>query len=192
MKEHPIIFSAKMVRAILDGRKTQTRRVWRKSKRHQNHDVYPVWLGGRFELASDGFCIGETVKCPYGVPGDKLWIRETFQMWADVDGKIVPHYKADYTELPFKMSWRPSIHMPRWASRITLEVVSVRVERVQNISEQDAMAEGVTPKSYVANHLEHIMYRSTFHLLWDSINAKRGFPWSSNPWVWAVEFRQVK
>jgi hypothetical protein len=85
--------------------------------------------------------------------------------------------------------WRPSIHMPRWASRITLEVTDVRVERVQEISEEDAKTEGVTP-SIVGEWWDHLKYRAGFQTLWNSINEKRGFGWDENPWVWVVEFKK--
>ena len=130
--------------------------------------------------------------CPYGVPGDRLWVRETFYSNGMCKNTMSCHYRATYNGLftpdtvPWK--WTPSIFMPRWASRITLEITGVRVERVQDISEEDARAEGI-PDEYRAGH--RIYYRPRFKTLWDSINAKRGFGWDSNPWVWVVEFKRV-
>jgi len=202
MKEHPILFSGEMVRAILEGRKTQTRRVIKQVRGCKEfltveNDIVSTQEMLNRRPANAAFLM---VHCPYGKSGDRLWVRETHHIDLYPDETVdahgnpgIAHYRADTDVISQSWGgqWRPSIFMPRWASRITLEVVSVRVERVQDISEADAKAEGVTPKSYIADHLEHIMYRSTFHLLWDRINAKRGFPWSSNPWVWVVSFAQL-
>lgn len=181
-QERPIIFSGAMVRAILDERKTQTRRV----VRGHPHTMEPLNIG-----------------CPYGVPGDRLWVRETWGQTEQGDEWGYYRGKAD-ARLPvlFRADdptggdddeyWRPSIHMPRWASRITLEVIGVRVERVQDISEDDARAEGVTPTAPLGKtgHAVGAEYAAAFAALWDSINGKRA-PWASNPWVWAVEFQRV-
>lgn len=163
MKERPILFSGPMVRAILDGRKTQTRRVVK-----PRQGMLDDWTG---------------LPCPYGKPGDRLWVRETCY-FEQPHGEVI--YRADpgsekaldpeFTGL----RWRPSIHMPRWASRITLEIVNVRVERLQDIRVDDARAEGVTAKWPVHG----------FRNLWQSIN---GFgSWDANPWVWVVEFRNME
>jgi len=141
--------------------------------------------------------------CPYQV-GDHLWVRETWAPYDELvlgyaldspewvvfraDGKMWnthTHCYADKGDLIDPARWRPSIHMPRWASRITLEITGVRMERVQNILERDAEAEGVhpTPEFWPDPH------RHAFELLWDSIYAKRGLGWDVNPWVWALEFR---
>lgn len=178
MKEHPIIFSGPMVRAILEGRKTQTRRV---AKYHT--DV-------RY--------------CQYGTTGDRLWVRENWnaqnqsgQWWHEVKRDERPLHNWAWTNPVFPAyestppRWLPSIHMPRAASRITLEVTGVRVERVQDISEDDARAEGVAP-SIVGGDMGGIEYRAGYQSLWDSINSKRGFGWDANPWVWVVEFRRVE
>lgn len=191
MKERPILFSAPMVRAILGGRKTQTRRIvnarvapWLLDPAHGWDDAYVLDPGN--ELLA---------RCPYGAPGGRLWVRET---WARLTGnghRIV--YRADgddprlgwdddpSTRRP-RMTWTPSIHMPRWASRITLEVTDVRVERLQAITEEDAVAEGV------ARHVEGATRgaRTAFASLWDSLNGERT-PWSTNPWVWVVGFRRL-
>lgn len=217
MKERPILFSAPMVRAILEDRKTQTRRVvmvhpsnpirgwvdpasypWVHVGKHSYDNDKPPAFGAMFrsELGGELF-----VPCPYGVPGDWLWVQEAWSSgysngcWgtlfhadrAFVQGKRAhekgPHYNADDKPL---ICWRHPIHMPRWASRITLKIESVRVERVQEIGEDDAGAEGVSFTKYAnANARFH------FREIWDTINAARGFGWDANPWVWVVEFRRV-
>ena len=222
MKERPILFSSEMVRAILDNRKTQTRRV---IKPQPPADLkWGGWLigttGNKREIGSatwddeiDGVSHRKhSAKCPYGDPGDHLWVRET---WADLRAymnETYPHqppavYKADYIHLVGE-GWKPSIFMPRWASRITLEITWVRVERVQDISEADAIAEGVA-KNWIGNDCppeytnEYERYgaplevppcysaKESYETLWDSINEKRGYSWASNPWVWVVEFTRL-
>lgn len=174
MKERPIIFNGEMVRAILDGRKTQTRRV-----------IKPQPDG---PWAAPG-----RTMCPYGQPGDRLWVRET---WAHVprtaygslgmqdpsDEDMAAIYRATFDRSPPGTGWKPSIYMPKWAARIWLEIINVRVERVQEITNEGALAEGVE---------EHqIPHTWMFRELWDSINAKRGYSWDSNPSIWVVEFRR--
>lgn len=224
MAERPILFSGEMVRAILAGKKTQTRRL-----------VSPKSFAGKW---LDGCDPGETesrseasigarayVADPGNYPpyvvGDRLWVRETWAgaddmagIGSDCDGppqcvayradktaRIVsptsdgqPSAAADTYAWNWDMlKWRPSIHMPRWASRITLEVTAVRVERLQDISEEDAEAEGVDGSGPVGNMRvwsEMGRHRYQFAGLWDAINGKR-CPWDSNPWVWVVEFRRV-
>lgn len=201
MKERSILFSAPMVRAIFEGRKTQTRRI-----------VKPQPAGA---WAAPG-----KTACPYGATGDRLWVRETWGLDAytgDMQFSIkyraggdsyvterngsdewVPIYQRymDGCGLDDKWDrWRPSIHMPRWASRITLEVTGVRVERLQDISEADAIAEGVEHdgdcwKSYIDGVGPFTTARISFKSLWDSINKDRA-PWESNPWVWVVEFKPI-
>ncbi|KKL73500.1 hypothetical protein LCGC14_2074310, partial [marine sediment metagenome] len=149
-------------------------------------------------------------ECPYGQVGDRLWVRETFciacdEAVASTTGDDIarnkPCYRAepanqpaqDFCEFPH---WKPSIHMPRWASRITLEITGVKVERVQDISEEDAKAEGVTAK-YVGGSLslanmDYLSYQAGFCEVWDSINAKRGYGWDVNPWDWALTFKVVE
>ncbi len=175
-RERPILFSGPMVRAILDGRKTQTRRV-----------ITPQ-PDGDFPFRQ---------RCPYGKPGDRLWVRETWtheDSWCSgVDCEQPSHVYHRATEsYPDSMRWRPSIFMPRWASRIDLEVVSVRVERLQEIGEDDAKAEGVEPSRAGQDERGPVKtYRTGFVRAWDTINGKRA-PWVSNPWVWVVEFREVQ
>lgn len=224
MKERPILFSGEMVRAILDGRKTQTRRVikpqpcqldngkWYWQKRTNDTGVYtdlPYGHWWEYALVS-----GE---CPYGVSGDLLWVRETWgiysESWTDYgwegDGivdiaipKALPpgsmhrKYHVAYKESGYEADegeqWRPSIHMPRWASRITLEITSVRVERIQDISVEDMVAEGITP-NMAPTHAPYWQQNTRHHFidLWESINYHRGYGWDNNPWVWAITFKQV-
>jgi hypothetical protein len=210
MKERPIIFNGEMVRAILDGRKTQTRRVMKPQPPYRFGSPFltttGVWI---FSLTTAGdFPMWKNyLKCPYGLPGDRLWVRETWAKRSDCEdgsdkAKHYLHYKATYKggnlldEWHAYDKWRPSIHMPRWASRITLEIVNVRVERVQEISETDATEEGFSA-SYgwceASNcHEANSFAWEHFQNLWDSINAKRGFGWDANPWVWVIEFKRVQ
>lgn len=197
-KERPILFSAPMVRAILEGRKTMTRRVvsprltpdgmWARDdsrgceRLFRHGEVAPRGAKPWWPI---GGINGAISRCPYGVPGDMLWVRET---WAsDVDGCPAGlSYRADHLDPrgdgpANPMRWRPSIFMPRWASRITLEVTGVRVERLQDITAGDAECEGVD-----AAHCGRI---DAFERLWDSINSSRGYGWTVNPWVWVVTFK---
>ena len=182
MTERPILFSAPMVRAILAGTKTQTRRVV-KHPLAQNLsyivDIGKGWFGDEE---------GEVqIRCPYGQPGDRLWVREKWQAVSGNDRArhIMTHPRPDRGWLEYAATpradepaykWRPSIHMPRWASRITLEIVSVRVERLNDMDGEDARAEGV------ACHAD-------FRDLWESINGAGS--WATNPYVWVVEFRRM-
>ena len=174
--------SAPMVRALLNGTKTQTRRV---VKRFEVRAGMP-----EPEMQSLLRC------CPYGAPGDRLWVRETF---AKIDGQTQPwietDYRATYTHgdrlgdsLGIKKRWTPAIHMPRAASRITLEVTGVRVERLQDISEADAKAEGITAPCYPENG--GASYALAYRFLWDSINGADA--WERNPFVWCVSFRVIE
>lgn len=216
MKARPILMSAPMVRALLDGRKTQTRRVVKPQ---------PVFPHGVFEWTpkqkngiyciqtSDGTLPSEMSRyCPYGKPGDLLWVRESFwegtNCYTDPSGESVGYWtdKIEYLELRSKpgpwsepyvsgVPWmlkRPSIHMPRRASRITLAVTGVRVERLQDISERDAYAEGVTIPSHLAfasngNPDLRNEARDAYRQLWNGINGPGS--WEANPWVWVLEFR---
>lgn len=190
-----------MVRAILEGRKTQTRRIVKPQPPpmmhidtcHYNNTGFAFWHNG--EGANTGTCTCKDLKPPYGVPGDRLWVRETF--YADVtqaefedvlhDGTGI-YYRA--TEIhPHLFRWRPSIHMPRWASRITLEVVSVRVERLNDISEEDAIAEGC-PYGVGGWMVDPAVGDKQFPTLWESINGPGS--WDANPWVWVREFKRIE
>jgi hypothetical protein len=208
MKGHPILFSSKMIRAILDGRKTQTRRVIKPQ---------PLPVSNGWDLT------GAYSKMKY-VPGDRMWVRETFR-WADqlVDGykRDAPYYiqyKSDgviatitglgndkpgivfeeYLSKDWSVrddfgKWKPSIHMPRWASRITLEVVNVRVDRVNMISYADCIAEGIVdvPRSEKRVSLAGERPYEQYQALWDSLQRQRGYGWDVNPWVWVVEFKVI-
>lgn len=167
MKMRPILFSGEMVRAILEGRKTQTRRV---VKPQPAYVIDSVWV------------------CPYGRPGDGLWVRET---WAPNSQAGVFSYAADWAAGVKHVSrWRPSIHMPRAASRISLEVVGVRVERLREISEADALAEGCADSEMVDGVPMWCSAVEKYMDLWEKINGEGS--WAVNPWVWVVEFRRVE
>ncbi len=205
MTDRPILFSAPMVRAILSGSKSQTRRVLKQATGPSlsvgmDDDEPGVaalsWLWGD----GPGHDVHETIKrvnCPYGQPGDRLWVRETFvQGYPLVDGNpdqfdddgnlkplqtwyrasVSPHFcwSDDDGGTVDAVPWKPSIHMPRWASRITLEVTGVRVERLGDLSESDARQEGVAS-------------RDEFIELWKSINGQ----WESETWTWVLQFRKV-
>ncbi len=196
----PIIFSGEMVRAILAGRKTQTRRV-----------VKLDGFGGDpvYETA-DGEFHDTAELCPYGQPAGRLWVRETFKtigVYSD-RRQVLIEYKAGgrsyaehvpdwcrYYDRANNGRWSASIHMPKWASRLTLEVTGVAVARLQDISEEDAYLEGVKP--YVAKGIggqmvgADVSHRHSFIELWDSINKSRGYGWDTNPWVWVVEFKRI-
>ena len=188
MKERPILFSAPMVRALLAGKKTQTRRI----VKARDLEWMDVHQGLREPDNAE--------RCPYGQPGDRLWVRETF---ARIDGQTRPwietDYQATYTHgdrlsdtLGIKKRWTPSIHMPRHASRITLEVTGVRVERLQDISAADARAEGCPDKPVDGAEQASIdlLAKLWYHDLWEQINGLDS--WAANPWVWVVEFKRVK
>ena len=219
MKERPIIFSAPMVRAILSGTKTQTRRLW---KLPRGCDWYAEMGGERegwfVDHGAPWWLHATECRCPYGVPGDRLWVREAFSGPHSVDG-LPPSewnpcawncpiwYWADGN--PIQGDWtrpRPSIHMPRWASRILLEVTGVRVERIQDISEADAQAEGIVSRRIGTGDArtgcrdafglacdDSVWASSTiqaYGALWESINGPDS--WSANPWVWVVEFKRMQ
>jgi hypothetical protein len=201
MKERPILYCAPMVRALLDGSKTQTRRV---AKLTDAAHVKEPRGHRRWHPADPD----ASMACPYGQPGDRLWVRETFRgcrayevqgyppkdwgnkpIWFDADG--APPGRPDQ----WASRSRPSIHMPRWASRITLEITSVRVERLQDISEADARAEGarnldvasgretLDPYSRQGSCVAHYKH------IWQDINGPDS--WDLNPWVWVIEFKRI-
>jgi hypothetical protein len=206
MKERPILFSTEMVRAILDGRKTQTRRILKVPKSlGEFHDVFDdeVYPNGAIGIDTSIYH-NASLYCPYGKVGDLLWVKETFCFVEAYDGYGV-EFKADDKilaldvdewsspkglQVPHKeifdagdVKWRPSIFMPRVFSRITLEITNIRVERVQEISESDAEAEGF------GNGFPNL---AKFRKLWNEINSKRGFSWESNPFVWVIEFKVLE
>lgn len=202
-KEHPILFSGDMVRAILDDRKTVTRRIVKGPFRVRDDWPYRV----NPEVVDTGELLYERqMKSPYGRPGDRLWVREAWRRphvnsGTDLTvGQVIQYRATSDWHDGFGESWRPSIHMPRWASRITLEVVSVRVERLQEITHEDALMEGcegydwVSSSPYISGpHTDSgELPREEFAALWDQLNADRGYSWDSNPWVWRVEFKRVE
>ena len=190
MKERPIIFSTDMVKAILEGRKTQTRRVIKPQPDRVINGVPFEYLGHKYHDASD-----RAIRCPYGQVGDRLWVRETWATQKSID-RFSPSYIGNAATVPlwYKADavngrsfiglgkWRPSIFMPRWASRITLEITEVRVERLQEITFEDFKKEGIEMDG---------SWDGSFARLWDSLNAKRGYSWESNPWVWVISFRRL-
>jgi len=214
MKERPILFSAPMVRALLNRSKTQTRRV----VKLRNGQYLPP-----SESADRPGWQQLLHSCPYGIPGDRLWVKETWGMellWGTSgEGSISRGYEIRYraggecgftyegpdSEIdPFlryydtqKGNWRPSIYMPHWASRILLEIVHIRVERLQNLSETDALAEGVDPElcDHARRSCEEIgcygnTAKAAYHGLWDQIHGQDS--WATNPWVWVVQFRRIE
>ncbi|QGY57407.1 hypothetical protein PAASB05_05710 [Pantoea agglomerans] len=204
MRERPILFNADMVSAVLDGRKTQTRRLL--TPHHLKMidaaasagECYPL-ESGRQHANSQSYY---REWCPFGAVGDRLWVRETFRVHSRATDVATLVYKASeqqsWTQQTHRVpiekcnkpavvdTWTPSIHMPRWASRITLEITGVRVERLQSISEEDAKAEGVKTECSVIGDKHFLGFRS----LWKSIYGDDS--WQANPWVWVVEFKRVE
>lgn len=194
MKERGMIFNAEMVRAVLDGRKTQTRRIVKPQPELTERSGFS-WKGMLYGAGSDDRETNRNfahVKCPHGKPGDRIWVRET---WAEA-GASAPdlklyranypdHVPSSYENVPptDEILWTPSIHMPRWASRILLEITDVRVERLRSMSQADARAEGVIAAS---GPMEAGL---AFRELWDSIYGEES--WLANPWVWVIEFKRI-
>ncbi|MBK1686235.1 hypothetical protein [Rubrivivax gelatinosus] len=204
--DRPILFSGPMVRALLAGTKTQTRRVVKPQPVE-----HPAFAGGAFiehkRLGQVGVEALVADVMTYGAPGDRMWVRETFRR---VDGQTLPWIETDYRatyqhgdrlgdHFGGKPRWTPAIHMPRHASRITLEITGVRVERLKAISEADAIAEGLMPLGSGADRTwtvdgdaasEHEAARDTYAWLWEQINGAGS--WDANPWVWATTFKRVE
>lgn len=187
VKERGMIFNDEMVRAILGGNKTQTRRIV--EEKFYGRAVAAELLAKH---------------CPYGQPGDRIWVRETYRVHGKATDVATLVYRASvrnsWTEQthrvpvevcnkPVSEKWTPSIHMPRWASRILLEITDVRVERLHDMSEADAKAEGATPATYKITPSEAV-YRVGFGDIWRSIYGQDN--WLSNPWVWVIEFKRVQ
>jgi hypothetical protein len=227
--ERPILFSAPMVRAILAGTKTQTRRAVRvddrpvivkmgsATERCERQRGIPSnatnvrYIGPYLKCdAPEGSnTVSSRVRCPFGVPCDRLWVRETWAVPPGIESRDAVAYRADIPpdaesderwarrNMQAVAVWRPSIHMPRWASRLTLEIEAVRVERVREITEADVRAEGLashpsadgTLNWWVAAGGAWLGPRRAFEALWDSINTDENTNWSANPWVWVVTFR---
>lgn len=215
--ERPILFAREMVRAILNGRKTQTRRIFKRHQIPSSENFDGRFPEMRFSAIANnhprwGFCaFGETEAkcaaqlieygaCPFGSKGDRLWVRET---WADLRGMgfdapvaygadTLPGTDGDMARIAYGVKWRPSIHMPRWASRTTLEITDVRAERLQEMSNSDCLEEGIEAGSPTYPHLESCPrnVREQFQYLWESINGDSS--WHQNPWVWVIEFKRIK
>lgn len=212
VKERGVLFNGEMVRAVLEGRKTQTRRIVKDLS-------YVDDEGNTIQRPTPDQWYPEALQyCPYGYIGDRLWVRETWCQAVDPDTSRPydpprAHYRSDGNEVYLDdgdgftayredgtecSPWKASIHMPRWASRILLEVTAVGVERVQDISERDAVAEGIGRsgvgwKNYGVD--PQVMFCNpvnSFISLWDSINAAKGYGWDANPWVWVVEFKVLE
>jgi len=219
VKETGILFSGPMVRAIREDRKTQTRRVIKPQPYFNDRSRLAWKCCGSFADPVAGKTAEEMIAshCPYGGPGDRLWVRETWRTSmaydqfapSQIDSGAPVLWVADNApKLNGPQSWgklRPYIFMPRWASRITLEIVSVRVQRLQAITEADAIAEGVVQQYRQAERVlpgaSHAVMaaahrlespRGAFAVLWDSINLDRGHGWARNDWVWAVEFKRIE
>ena len=195
MKETPIIFSTAMVRAILDGKKTQTRRVVRLKRHPTDHEWHAPFYAKNKWCFSAGFGLAhksQTIECPHGKPGDRLWVRETWAYGNNVRPRVKDEviYKADDRWCVLK--WKPSIHMFKKYARIWLEIVNVRVEKLRDIGIEDVHAEGIERwRDYEGGtHLSAVTTRNDFQRLWDSINGKK-HPWSENPWVWMIEFKRI-
>ena len=222
MKERPILFSAPMVRSLLNCTKSQTRRVIKfppfivepgepdltSAGWIDEHEGGPGWYGWMTEYPEEG---STPINCPYGKPGDRLWVRECYRDRAIGEGGHVERgqyvYRATENVDRLAERWRPSIHMPRWASRITLEITSVRVERLQDISEADAKAEGIETVRVSESDFRYLDYLragqidigdkeatcgsavKSYRTLWESINGPGS--WEANPWVWVISFRMV-
>lgn len=209
MKERPILFSGAMVRALLAGSKTQTRRVvkrqpWASCLIEEGMDGEAPFIYSALHGEGPGHDVQESrspCTCPYGKPGDRLWVRETFDFLPDggpdePQACVIVYWATGSTEprsapesynpmIYGREKVRPSIHMPRWASRITLEVTGVRVERLHGITRGDAMAEGCP----FPNMAQGPDPRDWYAELWGAINGPGN--WDANPWVWVVEFRRL-
>lgn len=193
--ERPILFSGSMVRAILSGQKTQTRRVIKPQPMELDCDDWGWGFEDQLFAADDELRehlfheVYGTKGTPYGSVGGRLWVRETWRLIVSGRKAGGCEYRADdpgASGIGF-LPWRPSIFMPREQSRITLEITDVRVQRLKDITVPDIKAEGVIPKT-----LPYEAAIAEWTRTWDAINAQRGFGWSVNPWVWALTFRRVE
>ncbi|EPC5509187.1 hypothetical protein M8E51_004315 [Salmonella enterica] len=217
-KERPMIFNSEMVRAILNGHKTQTRRPVKPQPELTERSGFS-WNGVVFGSGSDDRETNRNfahVKCPFGKPGDRIWVRETFRVHSRASDVATLVYRASvrnsWTEQTHRVpvavcnkpaipeKWTPSIHMPRWASRITLEITDVRVERLHNISERDSLREGLfqlpasgryclQPGMQYFGMASHSA-KEVYSWLWASIYGEES--WAANPWVWVIEFKRVE
>lgn len=187
MKERPILFKGEMVRAILDDKKTQTRRLNGLEEINKNPDMWRFdGFDGKYAVFGSGYDFLK-IKCPFGEIGDRLWVRETWGICPDYNQV---RYKADRgSDDRDVYKWKPSIHMPRKFSRINLEITNRRPERLQDITEKDAQSESVEYYSDI-DYTVGITYKTVFSDLWKSINGPES--WDKNPWVWVIEFRRQK
>lgn len=200
MKDKPILFSGDMVRAILEGRKTQTRRTINNQPGnvegcYHRPDGLFVWTVCKGRIG-----VGLPFACPFGLPGDHFWVRENIMatdeaVYYEADKRSIDLDKLtkeqdewiqNYGKKGRESFCIPSIHMPRWASRIILKITNVRAERLQDISEADAKAEGIKEGDNWP-----YLYKPAFSRLWDSIYEQRSFGWDNNPWVWVIEFEKL-
>lgn len=193
MKERPILFSTEMINAILDGRKTQTRRI----VKPQPGKSYCTKCGEIIEICECEFdgdekankhtktITVENAKNKFGVTGDILWVRES---WNSIYGNYF--YKADQTKFDKEhTTWRPSIHMPREACRIKLRITDIEISKVQNIGTFDLLREGMTTK--LRDYAAELDLYNQFSQLWDKLNKQRGYSWESNPFVWVISFEKL-
>ena len=227
MTSKPILFSGQIVRAILEGRKTQTRRAV-KGRPAYTPNAARCQLNAKIDepwwqwLDADGSYHGDSAKCPYGIPGDRLWVRETWQeigsdrpagYWTNPALKGKDFWYRATDDLPtWGGKWKPSIYMPRMASRLTLEITGVRVERLQEITATDAHAEGIAYAELSPSQEKRVCRKRSaaqfvgkpelvndinfaaiqkYAVLWDSINGKK-HPWASNPWVFVISFERIE
>lgn len=206
MKERGIIFNAGMVRSILSGQKTQTRRVCKPMQQWTNQDCREVrtYDGSPHHFIKGAELPIGRLDCPFGKVGDRLWVREAWRLFNRADecgcespcscpSSGTPLYRASHDDGESK--WRPSIHMPRWASRILLEITGVWVERLNDISEEDARSEGVSwsdgSTTEVGLPTQMVVdAKDEFARLWQSIYGEES--WRSNPWVWCISFMRIK
>ncbi|EDS7120635.1 hypothetical protein S715_002796 [Salmonella enterica subsp. enterica] len=218
MKERGMIFNAEMVRAILEGRKTQTRRPVKPQPELTQNSGFS-WNGVVYGAGSNDRETNRNfahAKCPFGKPGDRIWVRETFRVHSRATDVATLVYRASvrnsWTEQTHRVpvavcnkqvtpdKWTPSIHMPRWASRILLEITAVRVERLHSISERDALREGLfqlpasgryclQPGMQYFGMASHSA-KEVYSWLWASIYGEES--WAANPWVWVIEFKRVE
>jgi len=193
VKERAIRYIGPEVRAVLASLKSQKRIPIRPQPESRENESVPGSHGTFFHgwnMDHETFTADDIIQyCPAGKPGDRLWVKENFHLWGLDPEDPTVHYEATSRDhVCEEIGWKSSYHMPRWASRILLEVVSVRVERLQAISINDCRAEGVR---YIIESGEARTWEGEFQRLWDSIHAKRGFGWDKNPWVWVIETKVV-
>ncbi|HFD8275425.1 TPA: hypothetical protein ACF6GX_002050 [Raoultella ornithinolytica] len=229
MKERGMIFNGEMVRALLDGRKTQTRRIMKVQPEPSKSRPGDFWFSSKklesmvhvSDLAPgnspivDCHLFFQEHCCPFGAVGDRIWVREAFRVHSRATDVATLVYKASernsWTEQTHRVpvavcnkpatpeKWTPSLHMPRWASRITLEITDVRVERLNSISEEDATAEGVPPAgsllpdyqgTFLTPNGDFATAKVAFQRLWESIYGEDS--WKANPWVWVIKFKRIE